>query len=119
MQRMLGFVATSVAVLLLGVVGACFSPHLRSKEENSRVIVQLKVDSKSDEAAERRKAIAHAREALLRELSPESYRVTRAYETIQFVGLEVTPEGLRVLRKSPLVLGVQEDTLGSPHEVPK
>ncbi len=119
MQRMFGFVAAWLVFLLLGVVGACFSPHLRSKEGNSRVIVQLKVDSKSDEAAERRKAIAHAREALLRELSHESYRVTRPYETIPFVGLEVTPEGLRVLRNSPLVLGVQEDTLGSPQEVPK
>lgn len=116
---MFGFVAAWLAFLLLGVVAACFSPNLHSKEGYSRVIVHLKVDSKSDEAAERRKAIAHARDALFRELPPDSYRVTRAYDTVPFVGLEVTPEGLRLLRKSPLVLGVQEDMVSSPHEAPK
>ena len=93
--------------------------YVEAMERGSvRVIVHLRVESVSEEqpgGAERRwEAIVQAREALLRELASTSYRVTRVYDTIPFVALEVWPDAWRVIERSALVIGVEEDKLRSP-----
>lgn len=78
-----------------------------------RVIVQLRVaESRSDQ--QRAAAIAQAREALFHELKSAPYRVTRTYDTIPFVGLELSPEALRIVERSTLTIAIEEDALGAP-----
>src|SRR5437870_2121349 len=75
------------------------TPVQALQSERTRVIAQLRVAA-SDTEAQKRAAIAEAREGLLRDLSSTSYTVTRVYETIPFVALEVSQEALRVAEKS-------------------
>jgi hypothetical protein len=79
----------------------------------SRLIVTFRVPP-SDSEDQRRAAIAAAREALLRELASAPHRVTRTYETIPAVGLDVSPEALRVLEKSRRVETIEKDALNAP-----
>ena len=86
-----------------------------------RVIVQLKVAALpegqlggGDAVVSQRQAIAAAQSALLAELAGSSYRVVRTYETIPFLALEVSADGVRILEGSALVAGVEEDRLESP-----
>jgi hypothetical protein len=95
------------------------SLYVEAMERGSvRVIVHLRVESVSEEQAggaeRRREAIVQAREALLRELASTSFRVTRVYDTIPFVALEIWPDAWRVLERSVLVVEVEEDKLSSP-----
>lgn len=93
--------------------------HAEAMDQGSaRVIVHLRVApiaaGQSEEAKQQGGTIAPARETLLRELALTSYRVTRVYDTIPFVALEVSPEALRVLERSVWVIGIEKDTLTSP-----
>ena len=83
----------------------------------ARVIVQLHIDFLVDEddADKKRHAIAKARAGLLRDLGATVYRVTRVYKTIPFVGLEVSPEAFKALKKSSFVAGIEKDTLSRTH----
>ncbi|HZR83592.1 MAG TPA: hypothetical protein VFD92_21035 [Candidatus Binatia bacterium] len=57
----------------------------------------------------RRRQIADAREALLDELPPDEYRITRVYSTIPFIALEVSSETRSRLSHSERVVWLQED----------
>jgi hypothetical protein len=83
----------------------------------SRVIVQLHIDSLIDEDGEgkKRHAIAKARAGLFQDLGASVYRVTRVYETIPFVGLEVSPAAFKALKKSSCVVGIKKDALSRTH----
>lgn len=80
-----------------------------------RIIVQLRVqvaDTASD--AERRAAFAQARELLLRELTPNQYRVVREYDTIPFIALSASGEVVAALRGSARVVGIEPDSTDAP-----
>ena len=83
-----------------------------------RVIVHLRVPSGASERPEagapQHASIQRAREALLHELASMPHRVTRMYEAIPFVALEVSPEALRIVEKSPWVVGIEPDALVAP-----
>lgn len=87
-----------------------------------RVIAQLRIQAglcdEKPTTEQCRQAISEMREELFRELEGTPHRVTRAYDTIPFVALEVSPEALRVLKESSRVRGVEEDTLSAPQRVP-
>jgi hypothetical protein len=53
---------------------------------------------------------------VLQALEGTHYRVTRRYQTIPFLALEVSTEALRRLAHSPVVRRIQEDRLASPQE---
>jgi hypothetical protein len=85
----------------------------------SRVIVELPLEvpaatpptaAHGDDAA-RRTAIRQARERLLAALPPGEFRLTRAFDAIPFVALQVSPEALRALRESPWSGGVEPDRM--------
>jgi hypothetical protein len=78
-----------------------------------RVIVTFRVPP-SESEDQRRADIVAGREALLRELASTPHRVTRTYETIPGVGLEVSPEALRVLEKSRGIVKIDTDSLNAP-----
>jgi hypothetical protein len=79
------------------------------------VIVQLRVAATESET-QRVAAISDAREALLRELGSLPYRVRRAYETVPFVALDLSPTALRVVEQSALTAGIQPDILSAPQK---
>lgn len=82
----------------------------------ARVIVQLHIDSLiNEDDAKKRHAIAKARTGLFQDLGSTVYRVTRVYETIPFVGLEVSPAAFKALKKSSFVAGIEKDTLSRTH----
>jgi hypothetical protein len=90
-----------------------------------RVIVQLRVTAlpegalgSADAVASQRQSIAAAQSALLAELAGSNYRVLRTYETIPFLALEVSPDALRALEGSALVMRVEEDRLDAPQTKP-
>ena len=101
-----------------GLRGRCVEAIERG---SAQVIVHIRVAAMSDGPAEwaerHQRAIVQAREALLRALPSTSYRVTRVYDTIPFIALEVSGEALRVLKQSSLVRGIEEDALSAPQEV--
>jgi len=53
---------------------------------------------------------------VLEALEGTHYRVTRRYQTIPFLALEVSAEALRRLAHSPVVRRIQEDRVASPQE---
>jgi len=83
-----------------------------------RVIAKLRLDpadapaGETDAAAKAAQIVA-ARDRLLASLPPAEVRLTRAFASIPFVALEVSPAGLAALRASPLVSGVEEDRVES------
>jgi subtilisin family serine protease len=86
-----------------------------------RVIVQLDVATRPEGALasrqavlDQRQAIAAAQSELLADLARTNHRVTRQFETIPFLALEVGPDALAVLERSPRVVGVAEDRLAAP-----
>jgi hypothetical protein len=106
--------------LVLALAGGCATgtsrvPAAQPAPDTSwmRVIVQLRLPRFETEE-QKLALILRTREALLVELGSRPYRVTRAYETIPAVGLEVSPDALRVLEKSALVEGIGKDTLSRP-----
>jgi subtilisin family serine protease len=64
--------------------------------------------------AAQRACIAAMREALRGELGAAGHAVARAYRSIPFVALEVGPEALAALRRSPRVRAVHPDPLRRP-----
>jgi subtilisin family serine protease len=64
--------------------------------------------------AAQRARIAAMREALRGELGGAGHAVARAYRSIPFVALEVGPEALATLRRSPRVRAVHPDPLRRP-----
>jgi hypothetical protein len=79
------------------------------------VIVQLRLPPFETEE-QKLASITRIREALLTELRSTPYRVTRAYETIPAVALEVSAEALRVLETSRLVASIGKDTVSVPNQ---
>jgi hypothetical protein len=128
-------VVALAAAACLAAFGGCRDGGSMSADETamagspsqawSRVIVGFRVDgsgqgetprpvapprtSDAGTDAERRAAIAAARERLLATLPQGEFRLTRAYDVIPFVALEVSPAGLAALRASPLVAGIEDD----------
>ncbi len=76
-------------------------------EGSVRVVVELNVGHQGIRAAQ---------DELLHELEGTRHRVTRRYEQIPFLALEVSPEALQVLDTSSAVVRVQEDRLLLPQE---
>ncbi|MGH9803364.1 MAG: S8 family serine peptidase, partial [Blastocatellia bacterium] len=88
----------------------------------ARVIVGLRVSAYKPEAAilERRELeaqrlnIYRVQEGLLSRLTGYSGSSVKRFETIPFLAMEVTPEGLESLRTSPDVVSIEEDAWLSP-----
>ncbi len=76
-------------------------------EGRVRVIVELKVDPQG---------VRGAQDEVLRGLEGTDYRVTRRYTEVPFLALEVSPEALRLLAASPVVLRIQEDRSVTPQQ---
>jgi hypothetical protein len=80
----------------------------RAESEGSvRVIVGLDVSHQD---------IRTAQDELLQALAGTQYHVMRRYAQIPFMALDVSPEALRRLSASPLVVRIQEDRLVAPQE---
>ncbi len=77
------------------------------KGETVRVIVELQA------AAEE---IHTTQERVLQAISGTPYRVTRRYQAVPFLALEVSAEALRRLMQSPVVRRIQEDRALPPQE---
>ncbi|HYB73316.1 MAG TPA: hypothetical protein VED18_08095 [Candidatus Sulfotelmatobacter sp.] len=78
----------------------------RAEAEGSvRVIVELRTGPGG---------IAAAQDAALHALEGTAHRVTRRYESIPFIGLEVSAEALRRLGGLSAVLRIQEDRVVAP-----
>ena len=103
-----------------GAAGASGTPLVTPDSSDaardwSRVIVELRMDAPlppfgaSGDDGPRREAVAKARERLLASLPAEDFRLTRAYDTLPYVALDVSPAGLAALRTSPLVGAVRPD----------
>lgn len=125
------FLGTGLSVMLVAVgsaAGGVVAEELYRKASSLgsvRVIVQLRVDARSEgelnspeAVASQRQAIATAQALILRELAGTSYRVVRTYETIPFLALDVSLGALQALDESALVMGVEEDRLASPQRTP-
>ena len=89
-------------------------------EGSVRVIVQLRLSApaegqlgSADAMVAQRQTIAAAQSTVLAGLAGTTFRVIRTYEAIPFLALEVSPDALRALEKSPLVAGMEEDRLES------
>jgi len=89
-------------------------------EGSVRVIVQLRLSAlpggqlgSADAMVAQRQAIAAAQSTVLAGLAGTTFRVIRTYEAIPFLALEVSPDALRALEKSPLVASMEEDRLES------
>jgi len=87
----------------------------------ARVIVQLDVATRPEGALPTRQAVLGQRQAIagaqgdrLAELSGTTHKVTRRFETIPFIALEVTPDALAALERSARVVGVVLDRLDAP-----
>jgi subtilisin len=94
------------------------SPGLLKKAEDEgsvRVIVGLEADFEPEgklsqaRADEQRQDIEGAREGLRSELEETEFRTMREFETIPYVALEVSPEALEALERSPKVSSIHED----------
>jgi hypothetical protein len=80
----------------------------RAEAEGSvRVIVELSVEPAG---------IGGAQDLVLQSLEGTQHRVTRRYQTVPLLGLEVSAEALRRLARSPAVRNIQEDRVLTPQE---
>jgi hypothetical protein len=131
-------IAWPVLLVLLVVTGSCsarsaatdrvFSPadsdvprhssqiddRLRNTKANEfiRVIVQLRLPTGTEATREQR--IKSVQDSLLAELSSAPHKLLRAYSVTPALALEVSPQALSLLRHSPYVLSIEEDTLSRP-----
>ena len=107
------FLALAVVALCAGsAAGGESEPRLpaellaRAEAEGSiRVIVELRAGPGG---------IAAAQDAALHALEGTAHRITRRYQSIPFIGLEVSAEALRRLSSLPAVLGIREDRAVAP-----
>jgi subtilisin len=121
------FIGAWVGLLLLILVGRATAGvvpdalyDIAAKRGAVRVIVQLRaaarpegqLESAQAVTAQRQHLAAH-RAALLAEVAARPHRLLRAFETIPFVAMEVSPETLAVLEASPHVVAVEEDRIES------
>ena len=112
-RRILFLVSLAAFLLFLGRranAEATLPAELLAQAEaqgSVRVIAELRVVSGDLRATQ---------EAVLQALAGAPHRVTRRYTTVHFLGLEVSPEALRRLAASPMVLGIQEDRVVAPQE---
>ena len=105
----------AIAGFTLGCVDGVGSPALLPADlliraesgETVRVIVELQAGAEEIHATQ---------ELVLRAISGTPYRVTRQYQTVPFLALEVSAEALRRLMHSPVVRRIQEDRAFSPQE---
>ena len=88
----------------------------KAEDEGSvRVIVGLKADFEPEgklsqaRATEQREDIEGTREGLQSELEATEFRTMREFETIPYVALELSPEALEALERSPKVATIRED----------
>ena len=80
----------------------------RAEAEGSvRVIVELSAEPDG---------IGGAQDLVAQTLQGTPHRVIRRYQTVPLLGLEVSPEALRRLARSPAVRRIQEDRVVSPQE---
>ena len=86
-----------------------------------RIIVGLRVGYKSEatlrtsrEVEAQRLAISQAQDGLLRSLTGYSRSSLKRFETIPFLAMEVTLEGLEALQRSSGVVSIEGDALMSP-----
>jgi hypothetical protein len=80
----------------------------RAETEGSvRVIVELSVEPNS---------IGSAQDLVVQSLQGTRHRVTRRYQMVPLLGLEVSPEALRRLARLPAVRNIQEDQVLTPQE---
>jgi subtilisin len=103
---------------------AVVPPEITQKVQSegiARVIVRLGVQTRPEgtfdtpQAVEaQRQAVASAQTFFLADLAGTRHRVTRQFQTIPFVALEVEADGLAALEKSALVIGVAEDRWDAP-----
>lgn len=88
--------------------------------ETLRVIVRLELETRPEaelseaDAAEQRRRIASAQDALLADLADSGAEVTRRYERFAQLGLTVTEPALCLLLVSPRVRDVALDTDDRP-----
>ena len=54
-------------------------------------------------------SIAYAAQGVLMELNGTPYELSHIYKSIPYMALQVSPEGLALLKASPAVLGIEED----------
>ena len=110
------------SLFLIGIGAISAMPHALQAPGGLRVIVQFRLDADLCATApgteQCQQSIARGREALQQELGGTSYQVTRVYDTIPFVALEVSPEALRLLEGSKRVVGITPDTLHAPQSMP-
>jgi len=82
-------------------------------DTRQRIIAQLRI-AHTDTDGQRRAAIVQAREGLLKELAKYPHRVTRVFDVIPHVALEVSPAALEVVKKSKWVEAVANESLDKP-----
>jgi subtilisin len=89
---------------------------LVARKGSARVIVQLHLTmipegrlGNADTVASQRRTISAMRSALSKELARARYRTTREFDTIPFVALEIGPDALSILERSPAVAGIEAD----------
>jgi hypothetical protein len=75
--------------------------------ETVRVIVEFKAGAEDIHAVQ---------ELVLEAIAGTRHRVTRQYQAVPFLALEVSAEALRRLMQSPVVRRIQEDRAVSPQE---
>lgn len=95
------------------------------REGSVRVIVQLRPEFVPEgrlsqpEVVDQRNDIESAQEGLQTELQGTGYRTIREYNTIPFMALELPPEALEAVQRSPRVTDVIEDRLEEAYvEIP-
>lgn len=102
----------------------------QASDQWKRIIVRLKVSdidqlkakaaklkdpaaSKAmDEKIARR--IAKVADRVIEQLKPSSFKLIRRYETLPLLAMAVTPQAEAMLKKMPVVLGIEADSLHSP-----
>jgi hypothetical protein len=77
------------------------------REETVRVIVELTAEPEKIQATQ---------DLVLEAIAGTRYRVTRRYEAVPLLALEVSAEALRRLARSPVVRRIQEDRVVHPQE---
>ena len=77
------------------------------REETVRVIVELQAGPEKIQATQ---------DLALEAIAGTLYRLTRRYQSVPFLALEVSAEALRRLMQSPVVCRIQEDRAVRPHE---
>jgi hypothetical protein len=77
------------------------------REETVRVIVELQAGPEKIQATQ---------DLALGAIAGTRYRLTRRYQAVPFLALEVSAEALRRLARSPVVRRIEEDRVVHPQE---